>query len=137
MGKAFPNATYRVCAQTRISNGNLPSSCSAATFDRTHRVFFCQKRERKKEALHEELGLHIEMQPIQTPVSVSGEGFYYTSQSLSTVLEFSLGMSTAARFCFFLCPFFASLCVCHCKSLSSRYLYSKVKPSFFLWPHFS
>lgn len=29
------------------------------------------------------------------------------------------------------------LSVCHWRSRSSRYLYSNVNPSFFLWPHFS
>lgn len=32
---------------------------------------------------------------------------------------------------------FVNAPVCHCRSRSSRYLYSKVNPSFFLWPHFS
>lgn len=80
---------------------------------------------------------HAEMQPIQTPVSVLGEGFYYTSQSLSTVWS-SVSECQQQHVC--LCPFFVfarSPCVYHCRSLSSRYLYSKVNPSFFLWPHFS
>lgn len=71
-------------AQTQISNENPPSLCSAMHLIRpTGQCFFFFFI--KSKALHEEQGLHIEMQPIQTPVSISGEGFYYTSQSLSTV----------------------------------------------------
>lgn len=87
-GVGFPNATYWVCTQTG-TNADLQREPSQLVqrdaFDQTHGavllVFFVVK----SKALHEEQGLHIEMQPIQTPVSISGEGFYYTSQSLSTV----------------------------------------------------
>lgn len=100
---------HTVCTQTG-TNADLQREPSQlvqrSVFDQTHGAFLS-----KSKALHEELGLRIEMQPIQTPVSTPGEGFYYTSQSLSTVLAFSLGMSTAARFCLFLCPFVSPQCV--------------------------
>lgn len=97
-------------AQMQISNESLPSSCSGVRLIRPTGYFFSSK----SKALHEERGLHIETQPIQTPGLHFGRGvFYYTSQSLSTVLEFSLGMSTAARFLSFsvllVSPFCASL----------------------------
>lgn len=69
-------------AQTQISKVREPSQLvQRGAFDQgPWGVFFVKSR-----ALHEEQGRHAEMQPIQTPVSILGEGFYYTSQSLSTV----------------------------------------------------
>lgn len=58
-------------------------------------------------------------------------GFYYTSQSLSTVWS---SVSECQQQHVLSLSFHFS---CHCRSRSSRYLYSKVKPSFFRWPHFS
>lgn len=67
-------------AQTQISNENPPGSCSVVHLIRPM-GHFCQKQS----ATWGAWASHVEMQPIQTPVSMFGEGFYYTSQSLSTV----------------------------------------------------
>lgn len=75
-------------AQTQISSESPPCSCSMMLWIKAHGAFFLcffVSFFVESKALHEEQGLHAEMQPIQTPVSVAGEGFYYTSQSLSTV----------------------------------------------------
>lgn len=76
-GVGFPNATYWVC--TQISSESPPSLAARCIWSDPQGIFV------KSKALQKEWGLHVEMQPIQTPVSMLGEGFYYTSQSLSTV----------------------------------------------------
>lgn len=81
-GVGFPNATNWVCTQTGTNADlwwALPAHAAWCVWSGPWGIFV------KSKALHEEQGLHAEMQPIQTPVSILGEGFYYTSQSLSTV----------------------------------------------------
>lgn len=129
-GVGFPNATYWVCTQTG-PNADLqwepPFSCSAMHLIRPT-GHFCQKqsategvRAPRRDAAYTDTSLHV------------GRGFLLHITISIHSLKFSLGMSTAARFVSVLsCPI-----VRHCRSLSSRYLYSKVNPSFFLWPHFS
>ena len=104
-----------MCTQTG-TNADLQRETSQlvqrGAFDRTHGAllffFLVVVVFVKSKALHEERGLHIEMQPIQTPVSITGEGFYYTSQSLSTVWS-SVSECQQQHVFVFLCPF-ASLC---------------------------
>lgn len=81
-GVGFPNATYSVHTdrhERRSLTRALPAH-AAPSVPSGPRGLLAVGR-----VLHEEQGLPVKMQPIQTPVSILGEGFYYTSRSLSTV----------------------------------------------------
>lgn len=81
-GVGFPNATDSVHTDRheRRSLTSAPPAHAAPCVRWGPRGLLVVGR-----VLHEEQGRPAEMQPIQTPASIFGEGFYYTSRSLSTV----------------------------------------------------
>lgn len=116
-------------AQTQISNESPLSSCSALPLIRPMGRFFV-----KSKAPHEQRGLHMRcslyrhLSPFPERVSTTHHNLYpqFGVQSRNV---------NSSTFCLSLS--FSRPFVRHCRSLSSRYLYSKVNPSFFRWPHFS
>lgn len=123
-GGGFPNATYWVCTQTG-TDADLFEPLSPAAHRLIRPTGFSQRQSATGGA-----GASGDAAYTQ-PRLRHRRGFYYTSQSLSTVWS---SVSECQQQHVLSLSFHFS---CHCRSRSSRYLYSKVKPSFFRWPHFS
>lgn len=104
-GVGFPNATYWVCTQTG-TNADLQGESSQlvqrSAFDQTHGVFSSKA---KLYTRSKGFALRCSLYRHQSP---SQEGFYYTSQSLSTVWS-SVSECQQQHIFVFLCPF-VSLC---------------------------
>lgn len=115
-------------AQTQISTENPTSSCSVMHLIRPTGHFLSKaKRYRSNEGFTSRCSLYRHQSPFWERVSTTHHDLYPQFEVQSRNVN-------SSTFCLSVlsCP-----SVCHCRSRSSRYLYSKVNPSFFLWPHFS
>lgn len=130
-GVGFPNATYWVCTQTG-TNADLRREPSPLVqrnaFDQTHGAFLPKAEHyMRSKGFTLRCSLYRHQSPFQERVSTTHHNLYpqFGVQSRNV---------NSSMFCL---SVLLRPSVRHCRSLSSRYLYSKVNPSFFLWPHFS